>query len=177
MKINDWVNFKISFCIFLNSGSYNYMTSTQPTNFNQPQSLVKYSNPVLVSSSGKKQIKVISLLPRITKPIMPALTLKISSTPSSLQDNTPPKNNNSGIFQLISGFSPYQQLPPPNKMSLIYNKNSIKDFSKDRPGKLVSAPSEKNCTLNALMSWSDKSPSTALKEAFFLSESEIKSDL
>jgi len=35
------------------------MSSTQgPTNFNQPQSLVKYSNPVLVSSSGKKQVKV-----------------------------------------------------------------------------------------------------------------------
>ena len=33
-------------------------TNTGPTNFNQPQSLVKYSNPVLVSSSGKKQIKV-----------------------------------------------------------------------------------------------------------------------
>lgn len=32
------------------------MSSTQgPTNFNQPQSLVKYSNPVLVSSAGKKQ--------------------------------------------------------------------------------------------------------------------------
>jgi hypothetical protein len=29
-----------------------------PTTFNQPQSLVKYSNPVLVSSSGKKQVKV-----------------------------------------------------------------------------------------------------------------------
>lgn len=36
----------------------NNMTSTQPSNFNQPQSLVKYSNPVLVSNSGKKQIKV-----------------------------------------------------------------------------------------------------------------------
>ena len=35
------------------------MSSTVgPTNFNQPQSLVKYSNPVLVSSSGKKQAKV-----------------------------------------------------------------------------------------------------------------------
>jgi hypothetical protein len=34
------------------------MTSTQPTNFNQPQSLVKYSNPVLVSSAGKKLSKV-----------------------------------------------------------------------------------------------------------------------
>jgi len=33
-------------------------TNTGATNFNQPQSLVKYSNPVLVSSSGKKQIKV-----------------------------------------------------------------------------------------------------------------------
>ncbi len=32
------------------------MTSTQPSNFNQPQSLVKYSNPVLVSSAGKKQL-------------------------------------------------------------------------------------------------------------------------
>ena len=29
-----------------------------PSNFNQPQSLVKYSNPVLVSTSGKKQAKV-----------------------------------------------------------------------------------------------------------------------
>lgn len=36
-----------------------YMSSAQgPTNFNQPQSLVKYSNPVLVSNSGKKQLKV-----------------------------------------------------------------------------------------------------------------------
>lgn len=35
-------------------------TQTQaPTNFNQPQSLVKYSNPVLVSTSGKKQSKVL----------------------------------------------------------------------------------------------------------------------
>jgi hypothetical protein len=35
------------------------MSSAQgPTNFNQPQSLVKYSNPVLVSNSGKKQLKV-----------------------------------------------------------------------------------------------------------------------
>jgi hypothetical protein len=40
------------------------MTTTQPsqtqnqTNFNQPQSLVKYSNPVLVSTAGKKQAKV-----------------------------------------------------------------------------------------------------------------------
>lgn len=40
----------------------NKMTSTQTTNFNQPQSLVKYSNPVLVSSSGKKQIKVNPIL-------------------------------------------------------------------------------------------------------------------
>lgn len=32
------------------------------TNFNQPQSLVKYSNPVLVSTSGKKQVKVKVLL-------------------------------------------------------------------------------------------------------------------
>lgn len=38
------------------------MTSTQPTNFNQPQSLVKYSNPVLVSSAGKKQSKVLNYL-------------------------------------------------------------------------------------------------------------------
>lgn len=37
-------------------------TSTQPNNFNQPQSLVKYSNPVLVSSSGKKQVKVFFIL-------------------------------------------------------------------------------------------------------------------
>ncbi len=37
--------------------------STGPASFNQPQSLVKYSNPVLVSSSGKKQVKV-GLFPR-----------------------------------------------------------------------------------------------------------------
>jgi hypothetical protein len=42
-------------------------TNTGPTNFNQPQSLVKYSNPVLVSSSGKKQIKVINVLCRMQK--------------------------------------------------------------------------------------------------------------
>ncbi len=54
------------------------MTSTQPTNFNQPQSLVKYSNPVLVSSSGKKQIKVNDFLFRIIKLItLQVLTLKI----------------------------------------------------------------------------------------------------
>jgi hypothetical protein len=54
------------------------MTSTQPTNFNQPQSLVKYSNPVLVSSSGKKQLKVTLNLFRTIKEIaMAALTLKI----------------------------------------------------------------------------------------------------
>lgn len=34
------------------------MSTSGPANFNQPQSLVKYSNPVLVSSSGKKQVKV-----------------------------------------------------------------------------------------------------------------------
>ena len=53
-----------------------------PANFNQPQSLVKYSNPVLVSSSGKKQAKVF-LYPigRISKQIrktQPAHTQKIS---------------------------------------------------------------------------------------------------
>ncbi len=34
---------------------------TQQANFNQPQSLVKYSNPVLVSTAGKKQNKVKSI--------------------------------------------------------------------------------------------------------------------
>ncbi len=43
------------------------MTSTQSSNFNQPQSLVKYSNPVLVSSSGKKQIKVSAYLTQDNK--------------------------------------------------------------------------------------------------------------
>lgn len=45
-------------------------TNTGPTNFNQPQSLVKYSNPVLVSSSGKKQIKVICFLYRMRNLIL-----------------------------------------------------------------------------------------------------------
>lgn len=33
-------------------------TGQSQANFNQPQSLVKYSNPVLVSTAGKKQSKV-----------------------------------------------------------------------------------------------------------------------
>lgn len=33
-------------------------TAQTQANFNQPQSLVKYSNPVLVSTAGKKQAKV-----------------------------------------------------------------------------------------------------------------------
>lgn len=33
-------------------------TTNSQANFNQPQSLVKYSNPVLVSTAGKKQNKV-----------------------------------------------------------------------------------------------------------------------
>lgn len=41
------------------------MATTQTTqsqaNFNQPQSLVKYSNPVLVSTAGKKQNKVFAI--------------------------------------------------------------------------------------------------------------------
>jgi len=45
-------------------------TNQGPTNFNQPQSLVKYSNPVLVSSSGKKQNKVTHPPIRISKSIL-----------------------------------------------------------------------------------------------------------
>lgn len=33
-------------------------TQSSNANFAQPQSLVKYSNPVLVSTAGKKQNKV-----------------------------------------------------------------------------------------------------------------------
>jgi hypothetical protein len=36
-------------------------SSQSQATFNQPQSLVKYSNPVLVSTAGKKQIKVLYL--------------------------------------------------------------------------------------------------------------------
>lgn len=50
--------------------SYKMSTNQGPTNFNQPQSLVKYSNPVLVSSSGKKQVKVLSLLVRTSRSIL-----------------------------------------------------------------------------------------------------------
>jgi hypothetical protein len=128
------------------------MTSTQPTNFNQPQSLVKYSNPVLVSSSGKKQIKVSFFLHRITKAIMPALTLKIFLTPFFLQDNIPLKNNNSGKPFFIKGFNQYQLHLRPSKMFWICNKNLIRDCNKDRPEKLASVQSENNCILNALMS-------------------------
>lgn len=45
-------------------------TNQGPTNFNQPQSLVKYSNPVLVSSSGKKQVKVLAPLVRMSRSIL-----------------------------------------------------------------------------------------------------------
>lgn len=34
------------------------MSNQSQANFNQPQSLVKYSNPVLVSTAGKKSNKV-----------------------------------------------------------------------------------------------------------------------
>lgn len=74
------------------------MTSSQPTNFNQPQSLVKYSNPVLVSSSGKKQIKVFSILDRIISQTLEVLTLKIYWTQFYLPDNTLLRNNNYGIL-------------------------------------------------------------------------------
>ena len=80
------------------------MSSTGPTNFNQPQSLVKYSNPVLVSSSGKKQVKVHHLTPRTPNSIhkiSPTPTPKTSSTPSYPHDNTPQKNNNSGTSHPI----------------------------------------------------------------------------
>ena len=62
-------------------------------------------------------------------------------------------------------------------MFLIYNKNWIKDFSKDKPDKLVSVPFERSSTLNVLTNSSDKSPSIVLKEVSFLSESGTKFDL
>ena len=73
------------------------MSTQSQANFNQPQSLVKYSNPVLVSTAGKKQNKVTLLLCRKKCPKMsPTPTPKISSTPSFPPDSTPQKNNNFG---------------------------------------------------------------------------------
>ena len=73
------------------------MSTQSQANFNQPQSLVKYSNPVLVSTAGKKQNKVPFLLCRKKYLKMsPTPTQKTSSTPFFPQDSTPQKNNNFG---------------------------------------------------------------------------------
>jgi hypothetical protein len=42
-------------------------TAQSQANFNQPQSLVKYSNPVLVSTAGKKQTKVFKIFIDLSK--------------------------------------------------------------------------------------------------------------
>ena len=78
-------------------------TAQGPASFNQPQSLVKYSNPVLVSSSGKKQVKVLFLTARITRPILRALpipTPKTFLTQFCHPENTPPKSNSYGNLYL-----------------------------------------------------------------------------
>ena len=128
--------------------------STGPTNFNQPQSLVKYSNPVLVSSSGKKQVKVTHPLPRTpnsTPKTSPTPTPKTSSTPSYPHDNTPPKNNNFGTTCPDPGSSQSQQHPPRSRMSSIFRKNLTKDYSKDKLERQESVQSAKNCTVNVSM--------------------------
>jgi hypothetical protein len=69
------------------------------TNFNQPQSLVKYSNPVLVSTAGKKQVKVIYLFIFRKKLIHKILLIHIHKISLILyfhQENTQLRNNNSG---------------------------------------------------------------------------------
>ena len=48
------------------------------------------------------------------------------------------------------------------------------NFNQDKPETLVSAQLEKSYTLNALMSWLDKLPSTVPREDSFLLESEMK---
>ena len=138
------------------------MTSTQPANFNQPQSLVKYSNPVLVSSSGKKQLKVIQFWFRTIKqiPMQETHTLKTFLTRFCHQDNTQQKSSN-------YGFNQYLLLLRLNRTFLICNKSLTKGYSKDRQDKQVSVPSGNNCIRNVLMSSLGKLLSTALREAFF----------
>ncbi len=131
------------------------MTSTQPANFNQPQSLVKFS------SSGKKQLKVIEFWFRTIKqiPMQETHTLKTFLTRFCHQDNTQQKSSN-------YGFNQYLLLLQQSKMFSICNKNSIKDCSKDRPDKQAFVPSDNNFTRNVSMSSLDKLLSTVLREAF-----------
>ena len=116
-----------------------HMSSTGPTNFNQPQSLVKYSNPVLVSSSGKKQVKVCSItlrMPNSTLKISPTPTPRTSSTPSYPHDNTPLKSNNSGTSAFtqdsVSLSNPSHQARCPRSSGKIRQKIATKTSKRNR---------------------------------------------
>lgn len=58
-----------------------------------------------------------------------------------------------------------------------YKKNLTRDCNKDKQGKLVFVPSERNCTRNVLMNWSDKLLSIVLKGDCSWSGLEMKSGL
>lgn len=74
------------------------MATQSQANFAQPPSLVKYSNPVLVSTAGKKQNKVLGFSLRIksTPKIWPVLTPRTSSIPSCPPGSTPLRNSSYG---------------------------------------------------------------------------------
>lgn len=130
-------------------------TTTQPNNFNQPQSLVKYSNPVLVSSTGKKPPKVVlNIFDRIQRSISKIYlihTPKTSLILFYLLDSIQPKNNSYGIKSNNLGFNQFRLHQQPNKMFLICRKSLTKDFNKDRHDKLVFVPFDKNYIPNVLM--------------------------
>ena len=62
---NIFTNYQIIIILIIFNLNRSFIMTTQTSsssaNFAQPQSLVKYSNPVLVSTAGKKQNKVYSI--------------------------------------------------------------------------------------------------------------------
>lgn len=116
---------------------------TTPNNLTQPQSLVKYGNAVMVSTSGKKTIKE-SKMPQNLSP---------GYTEDILNSILPPREYTMDKQQLWYashhvGFSPYLPLQPPNRTSWIFRKSWIRGCSRDRQEKLEYAPFENNSILS-----------------------------
>lgn len=138
------------------------MSQTQ-ANFAQPPSLVKYSNPVLVSTAGKKQNKV--TMPLIQdKPNQQ--NIASTYTEDILNTILPPREYTTEKQQLwliarYLGSSQYPPPPPPSRMSWTSNKNLTNGCSSVKPAKQASAPLESNCTPSASTNSSGRSRLTA----------------
>lgn len=98
-------------------------SSSNPNN--QPQSLVKYSNAVLVSTAGRKSNKVLIFF--IQDKVNPQ-NLASTYTEDILNSILPPREFTSEkqqlwYFKINLGFNLFQQHLQPNKMCWISNKN------------------------------------------------------